>query len=380
VRATVLAQGTQGGVTTDARADEEKSPAASLTDTATAQAPSSMPTGANGQAASSLAGGLRAKADASLFDPGEFVGATATARHTRTFDVSGGSGPPPSTFDVNLLLAVDGTLTLRSTINATTPLEIGASVAFDVFVTDGSGNPLATFQRLANLRGFDDLFIPPIYSTPTWAGSFGPDSDPDPLTLTRPTSYTELTTRTISLGTLPRIAVEMRLTAEAHTTPALPAWLAISNFFDTASVQVSSPDPAVVLTEVDPALSTTTTTLPGRASLTIDEVRTKSRGRGTIRAHCTLADPSTRKGAKCELEGLADGTVTVTKRIRHRFNKRGIAKAVLKLNREGRQRLLAGGTLTVSVVAAVTERDGSTTSLQAVALLGAAQRADGANR
>lgn len=55
--------------------------------------------------------------------------------------------------------------------------------------------------------------------------------------------------------------------------------------------------------------------------------------------------------------------------FRHRFNKRGIAKAVLKLNREGRQRLLAAGTLTVTVVATVTERNGPTTSLQAVTVL-----------
>jgi hypothetical protein len=368
VRAGVFAHGMTGGVTTDTRDDEEKSPVTGLGDTAMAQAASTAPAGANGEAASSLAGGLRAKADASLLGPGELVGATATARHIRTFDVTGNPGPPPPTFDVDLLLFVDGALTIRSAINATTPNDIGASVAFDVFVTDGSGMPLANFQRAANLVGFSNLFFPPGYPTPTWETSFGPDSDPDPLTHTRATSYSELTRRTITLGNPPRIAVEMRLTAEAHTTPALPPWLAISNFFDTASVQVSSPDPGVVLTEVDPG--TTTTTLPARATLTIDDVRTGARGRGTIRTHCTLTDPSTRKGAKCAVQGRTDGPVAVTKTIRHRFNKRGIAKAVLKLNREGRQRLLADGTLTVSVLATVTERGGQTTSLQAVATLG----------
>jgi hypothetical protein len=380
VRAEVLAQGTIGGVTTDVRNTEEKSPVTGLGDTANAQAASVMPAGATGQAGASLAGGLRAKADATLLGPGEFVGATATARHVRTFDVTGSPGPPPPTFDVNLLLFVDGRLSIRSAINSTTPNDIGASVAFDVFLTDGSGQALGNFQRFARLRQFNDLFFPVSYPTATWMSSFGANSDPDPLTITRATSYSELVTRTITLGNPPRIAVEMRLTAEAHTTPALPQWSAIANFFDTASVQVSSPDARVVLTEVDPSVtttpttSTTSTTLPARATLTIDGVRTGARGRGTIRARCVLADPANRKGASCRLQGrVPDATsgepVAVTKVVRHRFDKRGVAKALLALNREGRRRRLAGGTLTVLVLATVAERGGTTTSLQAAAVL-----------
>jgi hypothetical protein len=70
---------------------------------------------------------------------------------------------------------------------------------------------------------------------------------------------------------------------------------------------------------------------------------------------------------------MADITqIALTKPVRQRFNKRGIANVVLKLNRAGRQALLADGTLTVAVLATVTERSGPTTSLQAVATLGGA--------
>jgi hypothetical protein len=84
------------------------------------------------------------------------------------------------------------------------------------------------------------------------------------------------------------------------------------------------------------------------------------------KARCTLVDPSTRKGAKCVLQGSGwILTEVLTKRVRSRFNKYGIAKASLKLNAAGRAILRANGTLAVGVGATVTERDGTTTHLLA---------------
>jgi hypothetical protein len=376
VKAEVHAVGTITGVTTPTDVVQEKRPPADLTDAAMAQAASS-PAGAVGEARSSLAGGLGAKASASLLSPGEFVGAAAIASHTRVFDVTSSSGPLPATFDVQLLLNVDGELTTISDVNSTPATDLAATVVFGAYVADGGGMPLARFERTAWLVAGNVLGFPFGYPTSDWQDSFGPDGDPDPFVITRPMNYLEFVTRTVAVHTPPRIAVEMRLTAEAHTTPALPQRTAISNFYDTATVQVSSLTPGVVLTEVDPAATTTTTststttTLPPRVSLLIDGITATPKGRVKILTRCVLLDPSALRGASCKLVATSPATEgrKITKSVRRPFDESGSAAITLSLNKRGRKQLVRDGGLVVNVTGRVTERSGAATDLEAVFVL-----------
>lgn len=306
VRADVLAQGRVDGVTTDTPSFQEKRPPASLTDTARAEAASTSPAGSAGEAAASLAGGLRAQASATLLPPGQSVSVQATASHVRTFDVvSRTGGPPPTTFDVNLLLWADGTLTIRSGVGSPLPLAVSAGVTLRASITDGNGPQLTSFERSASLRSdrFGTHLNVQSFETPTWFDSFGPDSDPDINAITRPVQYSEFVTRTVSLGTPARIAVEMALIADASSTPNVPQWVAISNFFDTASLQVYSTDPEVVLIEVDPAACPGD--CDGNGMVTVDEL--------ILGVSIALG---TQWVAACEAMDVdSDGTITVDELI-----------------------------------------------------------------
>jgi hypothetical protein len=198
------------------------------------------------------------------------------------------------------------------------------------------------------------------------------DADGDPLSF----EWVDPDGHIVAVGDSRDPVVEDALRPGRHTLTLIVADAAAETACDTVVVEVAETGSttsttlapiASTSTTSSPAsatTSTTTTTLPPLpGTISVEPLGTPSTG---ARIVCTLADPSARKGAFCELEGFdagesvtltrAEGAPGVTKKMRRRFDRRGRAVLKLRLNAAGKELLRRRGEL--RVLLRVTMADG----------------------